>query len=380
MRQTTVVLLIVLAAAIFALWFLNTHERVSSEVYIGFHGEARINGHLAAQILLGELDVAAESRATLTPTQWLPDKADTIFIRLSPSISIGEERTALMNWVSEGGSLILLPAFDAVLDNDAYLANLGFTLTEIDHEDAAEEDAAEAAEDDDDLVTDTEYALQIYSQDYRIAITDDAVGVRVISDGDNIIVARSEWGNGLVTLLSSADYFTNAMLNTKDHARLFADIVAGEFSPGTVWFIYETRFSSLWALIWRAAPYLLLGLAMAFFLWLWIAMPAFGPRVELLEVPRRSIIEHVKAAGIFVWRHDGSDALAGSVAQLLLHDAEVQHPGLGRLSVQRQAEAIARLTGMTPSAVLDVLHGQPGRRHREFTHDMKSAQTIRKAL
>jgi len=383
-RQTTIVLLLILAAAMFALWFLNTHEKVSRDIYVGYHGEARVNDHLAAEMLLQELGVAADSKSTLTPTEWLPDTVDSIIVRLSPSIAIGAERAALLSWVSAGGSLILLPPYQEVADTSEFLASLGFMLAKIDYDDS--EDGDETKNTDDDTHADEssaprdEYRILKYSQRNRISTTEEAVGVQVIAAADSVIVARSEWGEGLITLFSSDSYFSNGSLNYADHARLLADVVAGEYVPGKVWFIYETTFSSLWELTWRAAPYFILGVAMSFGLWLWAVMPAFGPRVNLIEVPRRSIIEHVQAAGIFLWRHDGSNELAQSAAQLLLHDAETRHPGLGRLSMQQQAEAIARMTGMSPQAVLDVLNGSPGKRQREFVDDMKSVQTIRKEL
>jgi hypothetical protein len=63
-----------------------------------------------------------------------------------------------------------------------------------------------------------------------------------------------------------------------------------------------------------------------------------------------------------------------------MHDAESRHPGISRLPVEKQALLIARMTGQSAQAVMDVLLHQDGLRRREFAHNMQLLQTIRKEL
>ena len=78
MRQSTVALLLVLAASIFAAWFFTTHEKRIRHEYTGYRGEARVNRYVAADLLLNELGIEADSRSSLTPSKWLPENTDTI--------------------------------------------------------------------------------------------------------------------------------------------------------------------------------------------------------------------------------------------------------------------------------------------------------------
>ena len=107
MRQTTVILLVILASTIFAAWFLKTHEQATRDEYMGYSGEARSNDFLAAEILLQELGIDADSRASFTPSAWLPEIDETIVSRLTESIAVVDESSALFLWVSNGGHLVL---------------------------------------------------------------------------------------------------------------------------------------------------------------------------------------------------------------------------------------------------------------------------------
>ena len=124
----------------------------------------------------------------------------------------------------------------------------------------------------------------------------------------------------------------------------------------------------------------MISLAIVLVFWLWSIMPMFGPAIRPDAPVRRSIIEHIRAAGHFVWRNHGAGALAASSAAAIMHVAESRHPGISRLSVQGQARQIARMTGLPAQAILDVLANRDEPRHREFTHNMQSLQRIRKDL
>ena len=128
-----------------------------------------------------------------------------------------------------------------------------------------------------------------------------------------------------VTVVAGADFFSNRLIDEADHARLLLDVVAGYLDPGKVWLVFESSFPSLWQILWDAAPYLILSLAALFGFWLWAAVPRFGPKLEPGVEDRRSINEHVTAAGAFTWRHAGSEALARSAVNAMLQAAERRH-------------------------------------------------------
>ncbi len=384
-RQSTVALLAVLACTIFAAWFFTTHEKVTRDEFTGYRGEARFNNFLAADMLLNELGVAAESRSSLTPTEWLPFDTDTIVSRVSSNIAVGEQRDLLVRWIIDGGHLILMPPLQESRIFDDFLGYLGFGLVRLEPDPDDNDNDNDDDNDDDESPAGTEpenltYALDPDRSFYRIELHEDHEFGATFSDQKGVLAARQVWGSGYVTLLASSAYFSNRSIDEPDHARFMMDVIAGHVDPGKVWLIYDATFPALWRVIWDNAPYVVVSLVIAVVLWLWSIMPAFGPPITLDPPVRRSIIEHVGAAGRFVWRNHGAVALAKSSAAAVMHEAEARHPGIGRLSAQEQAKRIARMTGLSAQAILDVLVNQGEPRQREFTHNMQALQRMRKEL
>lgn len=375
MRQSTIALLLVLAATIFAAWFFTTHEKRVRQEFTGYQGEARVNDFLAAELLVDELGIDAESRSSWTPSEWLPESSDTIVTRLSTSVAIQSERDSLTSWIDSGGHLVLLPPIQESGVVDELLIDLGFHLIKIEPDDIDQQDTNE------DIDADAyEYRVDLENTFYRIDTSDDYTLDAELSDDHGMIVARRSWGGGYVTLVANANFFTNFSLDQSNHARLLMDTIAGYVDPGKVWFIFQSSYPSLWQVIWNNAPYLVGSLAITLLLWLWSIMPTFGPAIQADAAVRRSIIEHVRAAGHFVWRNHGAKTLAGSSTAAVMHEAESKHPGIGRLSAEKQARQIAKLTGLSAQEIMDVLVNQTFPRHRDFTHNMQALQRIRKKL
>lgn len=377
MRQSTLTLLIVLACSIYAAWFFTTHERFVRPEFTGYRGEARVNQFLAAELLLRQLGLEADSRSSLEPEDWLPDVSDTLVVRLSNTFSLGTPRDLLLQWVSDGGHLVLLPGITGTRMTDDFLDAFGLRLvaTEPGDDDDSTGGGTEDSESDD-----ADYVVDLGRTDYRIEVTDGQAPGATLSDDKGIVAVRREYDSGFVTLLASPVYFENDSLGEFDHARLLADVIDGYLGPGKVWFIYDAHFASLWEIIWQQAPYLVVGLAVLLLGWLWSAMPQFGPALRAEDPVRRSIVEHVAAAGHFVWRRHGARTLASSSANAVLREADKRHPGIGRMPPARQAERIARITGLSPRTVLGVIHNPGAPNHREFTRDMQLLQRIRKEL
>ena len=246
---------------------------------------------------------------------------------------------------------------------------------EIDYDDLEEEN--EGGDEDADAYSyfiDLDYTL------YRIEATDPDTVLAALSDEEGPIAIRRSWGDGFITVLADSSYFTNYSLNNLDHARLLLDVVAGYLDPGKVWFVYDASFPPLWRRIWVAAPYFVIGFFVLLFAGLWSRMPSFGPTI-LPEPPvRRSILEHVRAAGHFAWRNDGTYELSRAAATALIHDAESRYPGIGQLAADKQARRLSQITGLNAQDILDALTDKGNPRHREFIQHMQSIMKIRNEL
>jgi hypothetical protein len=378
MRQSTVFLLLVLSGVLFAAWFFTYHEKVIKTEYVGYSGEARVNDFLAAEMLITELGLEADSRSELVPTEWMPDQYDTLIVHTSESISFGAEFDMLASWVLEGGHLVLLPPQRDTEFTDILLGYFGFSLEPLEPDNQDEADETGTVDQDEEETFD--YIIDVDSSLVRIQPHDGITTSATLWADDGIIAARREWGDGYVTIVANAWYFSNYNLDEYDHARLLMDIVAGYVKEGKTWFIYNTAFPSLWALIWKNGPFVVLGFAASLLLWLWSRATRFGPATGPDSLARRSILEHVRAAGNFAWRNRSAADLVTSSTTAILHEAERRHPGISRLAPQAQAQQLARMTGMSDSYLFDALFNQDHTSHRDFTRLMKVLQRIRKNL
>ena len=379
MRRTTIALLVTLIGALFASWFFTYHDKVVKTEFVGHSGEARVNDFLAAEMLITELGLLADSRSELVPTEWLPDRYDTLVVNASEPLSIGADVNTLTAWVSSGGHLVLLPPQRETEFAHDIVDLFGFTLEPLEYDES--EDGEEGPEGDKEDGDETfDYIVDLDSTQLRLHPHESTTTSATLSDDEGIIVARREWGEGYVTVVANAWYFSNYNLGEYDHARLLMDIVAGYVEEGKTWFIYSTAFPSLWQLMWRNGPFAILGFAAFLLLWLWSRAPKFGPAVGPDSLARRSILEHVRAAGNFAWRNRSAADLVASSTAAILHEAERRHPGIGRLAPQAQARQLSRMTGMRDSYVFDALFNQDHTSHREFTRLMRTLQRIRKTL
>ena len=364
---------VVLIVGVGSWWFLATHERVTDTRRTGWDREARVNEFLAAERLLQHFDIESESTAALTPSNWLPDVGDTIVTHATVSIATIEERSYLLNWVAEGGHLVLLAPYDSTEELDDFMSEFGFYLFDAEPEDEEVAELPDAADYDIDIsFTAERIDYDDWGDEFDVSAT--------LSDDYGALVARRAWENGYVTLTTTNYHFNNYNIEEDDNGRLFMDLVAGFVDPGKVWFIYAAEFPSLWAVIWRSVPYLIVALVVLFLLWLWSVIPKFGPDAAPEVTTRRSIGEHIRAAGLFVWRHRGASVLTDASADALMHDAERKHPGIGRLSREKQAQVIARISGITSQQALDMLVNSDTSQPREFVHTMQSIQNTRKKI
>ena len=133
-------------------------------------------------------------------------------------------------------------------------------------------------------------------------------------------------------------------------------------------------------MIWNSASYLVVGLLVALTAWLWSRMPRFGPLLAPPSEARRSIGEHVSASGRFIWQMKASRSLVAASVSAVLHKAERRHPGIGRLSREKQAVAIAHLVDEDPAEILQALTAHAEDHPREFSQHMKLLQKIRNGL
>ena len=387
MRPLTVKLMLVLLATLLMAWFFYSHEKRTVNEYVGYSGEATYNNFFAAEQLLEQVGVEAETKASLTPTLWMPSVDDTIISRVSSGISTGEELSEILDWVNEGGHLVILPGYQPLELSEDFFDVIGAAFTQVEFDEDEDED--ETDDDTDERFAnateiegneDIDYTLNVGYSFIRVELIAEGNFEATLSDDLGYVAGRRPWGNGYITVIAESGMFANYQLDEQDHARFFLDSVAGYLEPGKVWFVLDSSFPSLWALIWKHGYLVVIAAGVALLLWLWSILPRFGPPIESKIAERRSILEHIAAAGHFAWKNRGTAALARSSAKALVHEVDRKIPGFGRMSPDEQARYVARQTGVPAEQILELLMAREESRHREFTRNAQLIQRVRKKL
>jgi len=273
---------------------------------IGYRGEARIDPYLAGRRFLGELgyDVRRERR-------W-PELGGGDAMVILPAAMVEGRGTVeqLRRWVGDGGHLVCLFDGASSARND-----WGMLM-------AKDPPPPEA------LVEWIESLGMKYDAEAEGADSEDGEFWELGDLGEFGIekpgVPRFSWewneeeaaesvvsemiGEGRLTLLSDARPLRNRYIGEADHALLLAALARAS-RPGAVVFVVGSGVS-FWAMLWRSGWPVIVALLVVIAIWLWRALPRFGPlKVETRIDDWRDYRRHLEAVGGFLWRHDRGHSL-----------------------------------------------------------------------
>jgi hypothetical protein len=133
---------------------------------------------------------------------------------------------------------------------------------------------------------------------------------------------------------------------------------------------------SLFALIWRLAPYLVVSLGLFAILLIWRMSRRSGPRITTQQGQRRDLLEHLQAAAEYNWRIDPSAGLLQQARKQVEKRWLVTHPQLQRLDQTARCEWLAERTGMTTEAIDMALY----REHSESGQMVRITANLQRLL
>ncbi len=363
-----------LAAAGIAVWFFTTHERVEESVYVGFQGEARYNRVLAAARLLERLGFEAESRAGLWPTEWLPGGDDTIVLPLERA-SYGEEQSqALLAWIDQGGHLLVEPIGPGVKQMDELLAMFGMVLD------------PQSCPESDESPDETEFAAAgdprpnatMYTAT-RLTDPED-MAMRVFTDECGNVVQSYQYGAGVLTVVADSAFLTNAAIGEEANARFFVDLVTAPGAPGKVWLIYGLDYPGLLTLLRQYAWPALTASVLLLAVFLWYIVPRFGPIMAPRAPVRRSLLEHIRASGRFLWNKGAGSELLKTLRAALVDEFSRLYPAYRHWIPPIQLARLAEHTGLTQEEIRFALHAAIESSPARFTRQVRILQNMRNSL
>lgn len=421
-RQLKIVLAIgvLLAGGLVGLFFL-LFEQVEEMKDVGFRGPARLNRFLAAERLFNRVGVPATSSFE----DWeLPADPQATLLLLNPHRVMTEDQgSELLDWVAAGGNLVAIlpdaPSLDPLM--------LHFGVGAAEPEFAEEEEEIEVEEEKDgkdskdakdekgaegpvdpfaDVVGEAvEVPLQdspagkpfkIYAQGFRRLLPpedgpDEDDGLEVEAGSENgTFLLRYAYESGQVTFVSDAGFLTNDFIGKLDHGPFAWALVQGQGGPpAEILLVVRDEVPSLFTLLARHAWMVLVSGAFLMLAWLRLAGSRVGPVLPDPPRDRRSLLEHVEAAGAFLWQSGHAGELLQSTRQALLRRVEVRQPTWAKLPPRELADRLANAlnagntagsTGIAPMAVARALYGPLETEAADFVSTIQTLETLRRSL
>ncbi len=391
-----IILAVIAAGSGLAYWFFTNYEKVKKDIDIGFNGEARRNHLLAAQRFFESYDVVVNSTEGVLQ---LPDTATTIILP-TERLQVGvDESNRYLHWVENGGHLVVAATHGYSHEEarqDPLLELLGIkTVVTTDEQGDNEEDIPVEDEEDigwesahsrcSDTIVDVDWPglheflvvnmndrarLQLQKTNYRTTLQ--------LIDEHGVYLLRLKVGKGYFTVLYTAGFMSNAFIGEYDHAAFLWHVAqVGDNRP--ILLVYSDAMPSLWAWLVQYAWTALLSFTLFLAIWLWYASRRFGPLLPPLAMARRRLLEHIEAAGRFLWKRGQSQRLHKGVHHALMRAVELRHPVWLSLSVNKLHQRLAETSGLPIKQIEQALVYQARNEH-EFTKTIQTLEHIRKSL
>jgi hypothetical protein len=184
-------------------------------------------------------------------------------------------------------------------------------------------------------------------------------------------------GEGMLTVLADADIWNSGQVGHFDHAFLLQTLTE---ESGQVVLLYGALVPTLWEIIWRHFPELVIVLLVLLAAWTLHRTRRFGPLIETDNSTRRSYREHIQAVGNFFWRRQMSDQLLAAARRDLWQLLAKRSPESQQLSESEKLRRFASVTGISVEALRTLMLGPVPVGEFKFLQSVQSLQEIRKSL
>ncbi|MET0288530.1 MAG: DUF4350 domain-containing protein [Pseudoxanthomonas sp.] len=354
-------------------WFLGNFERMDHTIDLPPRGEAGYNPLYALRQTLRAAGVPAESRMRADLTKQPLAPRDTLLLLGDPRAIGPIERERVLDWVWEGGHLIVRTPPVEAWERDVEVP----LLEDLDVK--VLERGSECL------------SLTIKGQDPH---TEFCSGRRFTFDevepelawGDlqaGYAYARLGYGEGHVDVLSDMDFLTNdgnrdgnflglgparrtGGMRDVPHQRMALRILSPNYGQGTVQLIYGAKAPSLLRTLLVNGWPVWLPLLLAVLAWLWARMQRFGPLLPSPPADRRSLLEHVRASGEHLYRYGKGPLLYAAMRQAFLLRLRRRDPLAASLSGEAQAELLAQRFGLDAARITQALQTPAGNADAAF--------------
>ena len=310
--------------------------------------EARTNPLLAAERFFGRMGQQVESVRSRKLLHELPPTDDTLLLYRVRTPSNVEKLNNLLEWVEQGGTLVLGVAhlWDENLDTarSALLEQLRVSVIDTENNDTA--------------IIELEFANESqpiairFNTRFRLIDEEDNADSSIWGD-DGFYLLEYEYGAGLITVVNDLRLFSNERIGDDDNAYFLHKLAA---TPQKLWLLYDPSSPSLMSLAWEHARPLVISLMLLALFALWALNRRFGPLLPGSVSTRRDRKEHIEAQGRFDLQHGLLPERLSALRKTVEHGWLLRHPMLEALDRRQRAEWIATYTQQNDDEIFEALY------------------------
>jgi hypothetical protein len=385
--------------AFFVYASLNWYQWVERPHKVGLSDEAKKNPFLALGRLLQRM--GAKSEFALSPVQLTrpPEKGVLVLANRRLAFMTPQRVREIDVWVRRGGLLVAEAEMGAIDDPLLELYGIEREVPswmkkgssssrkrEAEKEKEKEKEGAKASGKRADPVA----TIAWPGAERPLRVRQWGSGMRIGGEGepeqlltsvaDNRLVFVSfAAGQGRVVFLSDFGFLRNGGIGDHDHAEFAWRLITNAPEPRTAMLFLRIPNPSL--LAWmreNAWPVIVAGIVLVL-LWLGRIVPRFGPLEPEAPPVRRSLLEHLRAAGRFVWARGEAKYLLDAVRDRVWRTAMRRRGGLKGLADSKAEETLAALTHSTGATVRQALRGD-GRDPAAFMQTAGALQSLERGL
>jgi hypothetical protein len=409
-------------AAVATAWFLHNYEKTEYTRRERPGREALRNPWLALERFMTRMDRSFTIRHDSRALDALPSPGVLILDRDRTRYVSEERAQSIMQWVEEGGYLIVIPESRFVAD--PIVGGLGLCWVTSDwitrvwkNPDAADADAEadDCSDDDEDWDEDeddqddavvpgkapspklppapehTQVNIPGVPRGFDVEFSwgmrtftpeDDRPTLEWRADappyGSNLIHFAVGYGNVTVVTRLSA-LLSNYEIGERDHADLFWTLLSRYQPSGPVLFVTRVEMLSLWEWLAESAWMVLVSAACLIGLWLLRVVPRFGVTRPAPAASPRELREHLGAVGRFVWRAGGMAQWLAIARRAFRARLALRLPEVAALPPAAQTRALAKLSARPLASVMLALDGDV-RTPSQFTEALRVLQRLERSL
>jgi len=150
---------------------------------------------------------------------------------------------------------------------------------------------------------------------------------RLVTDRDGGRIIEFQEGLGRVTVISNFDFLTYKNLEDYDHAELIWHLISNANSTKPSILVALNRQSEgFWKWLTTHAWMVAISGLVLLLVWLWRVIPRMGPMALPEPTSRRSLLEHMVAAGAFLAKQKQWQALLNPVRAKFIQRYRYRHP------------------------------------------------------